>query len=134
MYSDFLGVKVTVAPLLSMVFSLKLGEWSCSTYSHIVGMEIGIDDQLTIIHKAGIINGWNDDDEITILVSMYKPKSSKMIIVEVLSIGTDKSEQTVQVRSDCSYKEQYEQCLHCLLFQLYLLDATIFFLILRQLS
>ena len=57
MYSDFLGVKVTVAPLLSMVFSLKLGEWSRSTYSHIVGMEIGIDDQLTIIHQAGIING-----------------------------------------------------------------------------
>ena len=57
---------------------------------------------------------------------MYKPKSSKMIIVEVLSIGTDRSEQTVQARSDCSYKEQYEQCLHCLPFQLYLLDATIF--------
>lgn len=56
MDSDFFGVEVGMTPLFGMVFTLVLCDGSRPSYRHVVGVEGGINDQLTVIHQTGIVD------------------------------------------------------------------------------
>lgn len=56
MYSHFLGVEICVGPLLCMVLPLELGDWSGTPDAHVIGVEIGVNDQLSIVDQACIVN------------------------------------------------------------------------------
>lgn len=56
MDSNFFGVEVGMTPLFGVVFPLVLCDSSCPSYRHVVGVEGGINDQLTVIHQTGIID------------------------------------------------------------------------------
>lgn len=56
MDSDFFGVEVGVTPLFGVVFPLVLCDGSRPSYRHVVGVEGGINDQLTVIHQTGIVD------------------------------------------------------------------------------
>lgn len=56
MDSDFFGVEVGVTPLFGVVFPLVLCDGSRPSYRHVVGVESGINDQLTVIHQTGIVD------------------------------------------------------------------------------
>lgn len=56
MDSNFFGVEVGMTPLFGMVFTLVLCDGSRPSYRHVVGVEGGINDQLTVIHQTGIVD------------------------------------------------------------------------------
>lgn len=56
MDSDFFGVEVGMTPLFGVVFPLVLCDSSCPSYRHVVGVEGGINDQLTVIYQTGIVD------------------------------------------------------------------------------
>ena len=54
-YTNFFGVKASMGPFISVVFSLELCQGSSTADRHVIGMEERVNDKLPIIYQACII-------------------------------------------------------------------------------
>ena len=68
----------------------------------------------------------NFDFEIaTVVVFFFQRNYYKILTVQILCIGTDRSQQTVQTKIRLLLKKQSDQGLRCLPFHQHLLDAML---------
>jgi hypothetical protein len=47
-----------------MITSCKLRKWTCSTYSWIIGEELFVDHQLTIVHQTAVVDRYRKNTDI----------------------------------------------------------------------
>lgn len=76
MDSNFLGVKTGMAPLVSMVFSLELGDRAGSTDCDIVRVEKWINHQLAIIDQTSIVYSCNKTEFPLNVCNCYQTKKT----------------------------------------------------------
>lgn len=54
--TNLLGAEIAMSPIVGIVDVWKLGQRTCCSDGHVIGMEIGINHKLPIINKACIIH------------------------------------------------------------------------------
>ena len=67
LYADLLGVEVGVAPLVGVVGALELGDRPRRADSHVVGVEVGVDDESTVEHEARVVTRCDTDTRHALL-------------------------------------------------------------------